>query len=460
MTLFPASPDKLTADALSIWQSGVAAVDSSRLVADAVRVSGNQLSLAGEILELRRVSRLIVVGTGKAGAGMARGFEQALRTTDFYSKITGWMNVPGDCVSTLEKIHLHAARPAGLNEPTQEGVEGAEHILELVAQAQPEDVVVVLLSGGGSALLPSPKEGMTLADKQVVTRLLMQRGATIHELNTVRKHLSRIKGGGLARACRAGLMICLVISDVCGDPLEIIASGPTVSDTSTPQQAWDILTKFVPNRDELPVNVCNVFDRELKGLANASADHTSDVTCRVRNIILGNNSTALQAAERHAVSLGYRVVNLGSDHQGIAREVGGELADLCRNYRQQREPGGPPLCLLSGGEPVVNLIPTTRARKGGRNQELALSALDRLWTDGCEGIVLLSGGTDGEDGPTDAAGAYVDQSVWLTAHQQNLHPHDYLEFNDAYHFFQETGGLIITGPTHTNVMDVRVCLVG
>ncbi|MEX0727016.1 MAG: DUF4147 domain-containing protein [Planctomycetaceae bacterium] len=458
MTASATSPDKLTSDALAIWRAGIAAVDSARLVTEAVHVTGGQLSLAGETLDLRRLGRLIVVGAGKAGAGMARGFEGALGSALVAEKLSGWMNVPADCVSSLEKIHLHAARPAGLNEPTQEGVDGAERILELVSHAQPEDVVVVLLSGGGSALLPAPKEGMTLADKQIVTRLLMQRGAAIYELNTVRKHLSKIKGGGLARACRAGLMIGLIISDVSGDPLDIIASGPTVPDTSTPRQAWDILTRFVPNRDEIPGNVRRVFERETDSPVS-SAMASAQIAARVKNVVLGNNATALRAAEQHAVSLGYRVMNLGSNHQGVARDVGAELAELCRHQRKQREPGLPPVCLLSGGEPVVHLVPTKQPRKGGRNQELALAALDRLWPTGCEGMVILSGGTDGEDGPTDAAGAYVDQSIWTAARERNLHPHDFLAMNDAYHFFEKAGGLIITGPTHTNVMDVRVGLV-
>ncbi|MFN0199555.1 MAG: glycerate kinase, partial [Planctomycetaceae bacterium] len=431
----------LTSDALRIWKAAVAAVDSTRLVRDAIRIDDHRLHIANEEIDLARIGRLIVVGAGKAGAGMALGFESALgdRLTD--EKATGWMNVPADCVRPLRRIYLHAARPAGLNEPTAAGVEGADRILELVSQAHTNDVVIVLLSGGGSALLPSPKDGITLADKQQVTRLLMQRGATIHELNTVRKHLSQVKGGSLARACRAGLMIGLIISDVIGDPLDVIASGPTVPDTSTSEQAWEILQRFVPSTDEIPEHVRTYFETVVKQGNSASKpnDSTSPlgITNRVVNIVLGNNATALLAAETAAHGLGYRVINQGSNLQGVARQVGVELADQCCKLREQREPNSLPICLLSGGEPVVHLSPTTLPRKGGRNQELILAALDRLWETGCEGMVLLSGGTDGEDGPTDAAGAYLDHDIWKIAHDRNLHPHDYLAINDAYHYFKQ-----------------------
>src|SRR5262245_35204909 len=238
----PRPRSQLRYDALAIWHAAVAAVRSDRLVQDNVRVEGEWLHVGDESLELKSIARIAVVGAGKAGAGMAAGLAAALGPQVLAEKqVAGWVNVPADCVPhanpTRERgkaIHLHAARPAGLNEPTADGVYGTEKILEIVRSLGPQDFCFCLISGGGSALLPAPVEGVSLAEKQALTRLLSAGGANIQELNTVRKQLSRIKGGGLARTCRAGRLISLIISDVLGDPLDVIASGPTVPDRSTP----------------------------------------------------------------------------------------------------------------------------------------------------------------------------------------------------------------------------------
>ena len=237
--------EQLRSDALAIWQAGLEAVRSEPLLRNHVRVVGRMLHVGDEAIDLDRVGRIVVVGAGKAGAGMAAGIERALGGELMAEKnLTGWINVPADCLRPLERIHLHAARPAGVNEPTSEGVAGAEEILRLVAGLDERDLCLCLLSGGGSALLPAPAEGITLADKQAVTRHLSQSGANIQELNTVRKQLSRIKGGGLMRACRAGRLLTLIISDVIGDPLDVIASGPTVPNLSTAADALAVLEKF------------------------------------------------------------------------------------------------------------------------------------------------------------------------------------------------------------------------
>lgn len=444
----------LSRDALSIWQAGVDAVRSDLLIAGAMQLHAGLLTVCEHRFALSDLGRIAVVGAGKAGAGMAGAVESILGADLLAQRVTGWVNVPADCVRPLQKIHLHAARPAGVNEPTSEGVFGAEKILQIVSQLHADDLCLVLLSGGGSALLPAPAAGLTLADKQAVTRFLMHSGATIGELNTVRKHLSRIKGGNLARTCRAGHALTLIISDVVGDPLDVIASGPTVADSSTAAEALAVLRKFTARPPDVPQAVFDVLEQAAHA-SNGARELPSDT----ENHVIGNNAVALAAAARRATKLGYAVQSLGSSNQGEASAVGRDLAERCLEQRAAASPDAAPLCILSGGEPVVHLAQTDRPRKGGRNQQLALAALVQLWDDGLSGITVLSGGTDGEDGPTDAAGAYADVDVIARARSMRLDPREFLAINDAYHFFEQAGGLIMTGPTHTNVMDLRVALI-
>ncbi len=437
-----------TTDAIAIWRAGVAAVDSQRLVQTALNRRGNSLAIGEEALVLDNVRRILVVGAGKAGAGMAAGVETALGQDLVDSKVDGWVNVPADCVRPLRRITLHPARPAGLNEPTEDGVLGTEQILQRVAQLGPDDVCLVLISGGGSALLPAPISGISLADKLRVTRKLAQAGATIQELNAVRTRFSRIKGGGLLRAIPAGRVFVLMISDVIGDPLDVIASGPTVPFAGT-LDPLRVLRQYCPHRSDLPESVWQALERPI------AQDQLPRVAARHR--VIGNNQTALNAAAAHAANLGYTVRILGTNQAGIAREVGVQFAEQCL----QELPGGSgPSCLLSGGEPVVRLVPTELPRRGGRNQELVLAAGIRLWDEDLSRLAILSGGTDGEDGPTDAAGAWFDSDVRRRALDAGLNPRSFLEINNTYPFFAQTGGLLLTGPTHTNVMDVRVGVIG
>ncbi len=440
-------------EARLIWQAGVDAVSSERLVHDAIARTDDALIVAGERFALERLGRIAVVGAGKAGAGMAAGVEAALGP-DLLERTSGWVNVPGDCVRELETVHLHAARPAGVNEPTEAGVEGSRRILELVGELGADDLCLVLISGGGSALLPAPVPEISLADKQAVTRLLMHSGATINELNCVRKQLSAVKGGGLARATGAGRVVALIISDVIGDPLDTIASGPTVADSSTAADALAVLEKYAREADDVPAAVREYLQSAVKVPTKpAVLDH-------VKNVVVGSNAVALEASRRKAVELGYAVHSLGSENEGVAREVGVELAELCRQVRDRSEPVAPPACILSGGEPIVQLAVTDQPRKGGRNQELVLAGLKHLAAGGMDRVVLLSGGTDGEDGPTDAAGAVADAEVLAAARAAGLEFEEFLSINNSYPFFERTGGLLLTGPTHTNVMDLRVGLVG
>jgi glycerate 2-kinase len=445
-------PRSLRDDAIDIWSAGVAAVDSARLVQSSVQVRGETLSICDHEFSLSRVRRICVVGGGKAGAGMAAGFEAALGDELVDRLVTGWVNVPADCVRTLRRVVLHAARPAGVNEPTAAGVMGADRMLSMVGELEPGDLCVVLLSGGGSALLPAPSEGISLADKQAVTRFLSRAGASIQELNCVRKQLSRIKGGGLAAACRAGTLIALIISDVIGDPLDVIASGPTVPNTQARDEARAVLHWFDPHGRHVPAAILQHLDRpEDRQRASSGA--------LVFNHVIGSNRVALEAAAVRARALGYALEPVEFDRDGVARDEGTALAEWCRRLQASLRSGDRPRCVLSGGEPVVRIQPLNRPQQGGRNQELALAALSHLWGDGLERICILSGGTDGEDGPTDAAGAVVDTDVAVRARELGLAPEPFLSDHNAYPFFEATGGLLKTGPTQTNVMDVRVALV-
>ncbi len=439
----------------AIWSAGVAAVDSAALVRRAIRCDDSAITVSGQRLDIASIGRIIVIGAGKAGAGMAAGIESSFGSELVASKVFGWINVPSGCIRPLQQIHLHAARPAGVNEPTSDGVFGCQRILELVSSLDENDLCLVLISGGGSALLPAPVPGISLEDKLKVTRCLMRSGATIQELNTVRKRLSLVKGGGLLRAAKAGRMIALIISDVPGDPLDIIASGPTVCDTGTANDAFAVLQKYstrTTHNSTVPDSVWKVLEEQIR---KGDARNIPAIHCR--NCIIGNNQTALDAAASHARSLGFEVRDLGTNRQGIASDIGVELAEICLTSRP--EAVGKGLCFLGGGEPVVRLAATDRPRKGGRNQEVALAAGDRWANEDIRRFVVLSGGTDGEDGPTDAAGAFYDAAIQENARKRGLQPNEFLAINDSYTFFDQVGGLIKTGPTHTNVMDLQIALV-
>lgn len=464
------SPDDsaaLRADALAIWQAGVDAVRADRLVMDFLRVEGADLVVGEQRWPLAQLRRILVVGAGKAGAGMAAGVEQALGETVAREKqLSGWVNVPADCVRPLRWITLHAARPAGVNEPTAEAVMGAERILQLVASAGPDDLCLCLISGGGSALLPAPVDGVTLDDKLRLTRILSGLGANIQQLNTVRKQLSRIKGGGLARACRAGDLVTLIISDVLGDPLDVIASGPTVPDSATPRDALAVLESLGARAAGVPASVFACLERLASSKDGAAtsgiARPTPLAASRATNHIIGNNAVAVRGAAAEARRRGYETIAEPAQQlEGAAEELGSILAD--RAVQLRAAPGR--CCLITGGEPTVRLASVERRGRGGRNQQLVLAALRTLRGGvadarrACDGLALLSGGTDGEDGPTDAAGAVIDATLcqrWSDPAYATLDPADFLARNDAYRFFEPLGGLILTGATHTNVCDVRV----
>ncbi len=459
-------PTVCRSDAIAIWQAGVDAVRSDRLVRSFVQESPTHLTIGTQSWPLVDLRQIVVVGAGKAVRGMGAGLEQAISPALASSKhLRGWLNVPADCAQPLHSLHVHAARPAGRNEPTREGQYGAEQILELVRSLGPQDLCICLLSGGGSALLPAPRDGVTLDDLLQITRTLSAAGANIFQLNQIRKRFSAIQGGQLARACRAGWLVTLILSDVIGDPLDIIASGPTLCDdtsSSSAQQAlatWDEFDRRAPG--QLPAALRHLL------VHDAQSPDLSQPTARVTHHLLANNATAVQAAATEARRRGYLVEIAPTESETTtAEQVGTQLAErlLHQLHTSSDTSSLAPICVVSGGEPVVQLTDAAHRGRGGRNQQLALAALQRLASnlpeDHWNRCVLLSGGTDGEDGPTDAAGAIVDREVWQEMLRQRLDTVDALRRNDSYHFFQACGGLLVTGPTHTNVCDLRVGLAG
>lgn len=387
-------------------------------------------------------SRVFVIGGGKAGAGMVGAIEALLAHR--LESVTGFVNVPDDLVRSTRAIRLHPSRPTGSNLPTLAAESGVRQMLALADQAGPNDAVIVLLSGGGSALLPAPVDGVSLADKIAATKRLASAGADITQLNVVRKHLSRFKGGRLAaRLHRAGAVIGLVISDVVGDPLDVIASGPTVADPSTFADAVQIVQRF-GLAEKLPASVRTVLEM---GLAGQLADTPKTTPVNVQNFVIANNAMALEAAASQARQLGYCVTNLGSDCVGDTTEVARDLAKRLDQFLR-------PHCVVLGGETTVRL--SEKPGQGGRNQEFVLALAMSVF--GRHTATFLSGGTDGEDGNTSAAGAICDDAIY----EQGLaygDPAEALRGNNCYPWWQAAGGLIETGLTGTNVMDVRIVLL-
>lgn len=450
--MHPAS--QLQADAQQIWLAGVDAVRPELLFSREVEVAGQTLRISDYEIDLSKIRRILVVGGGKAGAGMARGLEVSLGDRLLAEKhVTGWLNVPEGTLQPTEAIHLHPGRPAGVNEPRPAAVEGTRQILSMVAQAGPHDLCICLLSGGGSALLTAPKPGVMLEDKIGITRLLSAAGANIEQLNTVRRQLSEIKGGGLRRECGAGQLVTLLISDVLGDPLETIASGPTYETDETPETALAVLASLdiLDTPEAKPIVE---FLRHEGTKYQRESKYARDKQENATHIVLANNATAVDAAGMEAERRGYNHAMIcARESEGAAEDVGRHLAEMAIKMRDCSGPN----CLITGGEPVVQLAPEGLRGKGGRNQQLVLAAMEHLGD--CRDIALLSGGTDGEDGPTDAAGAWVDQQVVIRAGDLSLDKTEYLKRNDAYSFFNQTESLQRCGATGTNVCDIRVVVV-
>jgi hydroxypyruvate reductase len=436
---------------VDIYNAALAAVDPYNAVLNAVKVEGNQLHIAGAKCDLAAFERIVVVGAGKATARMALAIESLLG-----NKIDAGLIVVKDGhaapLSSIEQVE--SSHPV----PGEAGVAGTTRILEMARAADEKTLFICLISGGASALLVAPAAGITLQDKQDATRLLLNAGASIAELNAVRKHLSMVKGGRLAQAAYPAQVVTLIVSDVIGDPLDVIASGPTTPDDSTFSDAWAVITKF-GLQEKLPLRVAEHLQRGSAGQVAETVKKNDPCWHKTHNVIVASILQAMAAAQEKSAQLGFATKIIFETLQGEAREAAHFLAQAARAELAAMKPGER-RCLLCGGETTVTVRGTGM---GGRNQELALAFA--LEAEGCPGVTLLSAGTDGTDGPNDAAGAMVDDRTSAWARGLGLDPLSYLNNNDSYSFFQRfdtaTGAHshFKTGATGTNVMDIQIMLL-
>ncbi|MFH1036342.1 MAG: glycerate kinase [Pseudomonadota bacterium] len=441
------NPQDIRSQARDILGACLQAVDPHEAVRQALVLEGQILTVAGQTYDLGRYRRIIAVGAGKAGAPMSQALEEVLgeRLVAGRVVVKEGHGGPTRVIELLEASH-----PV----PDQRGLAAGQALAELLSPADEQTLVFCLLSGGGSALLVAPAPGLTLADKQETTRLLLASGADIGEVNAVRKHLSQLKGGGLARLAAPATMITLIVSDVVGDPLDVIASGPTVADTSTWANVRAVLRRY-DLLHQVPPVVRQRLEQGLTGQVAETPKPGQDFLGRVQNLVVAGNRQALLAGLARARQLGFQSLLLSSSLVGEARVLGGALASLAREIRASGHPLAPPCCLIAGGESTVTL--GQHPGQGGRNQELALAAA--LGLQGLPGVLFLSAGSDGTDGPTDAAGAVALGDSVARGLALGLKALQHLEEHDAYPFFQALGDLLLTGPTRTNVMDIQILLV-
>ncbi len=428
------------------------AADPCRTIKKRVEVFDSRISISGREYNLDHYDRIVVVGAGKAAAPMARALEEVLGDRIY----EGVIIVKYGHKQPLTRIRqIEGAHPL----PDLNGVTGTREIMDILKKSGENTLIFCLLSGGASSLLISPHEGLTLEDKQGVTKLLLNAGAAIEELNAVRKHLSQVKGGRLAEMACPATLITLLLSDVIGDRLDVIASGPTVPDSTTFTYAIEVIKKY-RLEGKIPVNVARVLEDGFKGHIRETPKGGEEFFKKTWTVITGSIRNALIAARDTAESLGFNTVILTTELHGEAREAARCLADRATGTLSSMGKGDGPRCLLSGGETTV----TVKGKGlGGRSQELALAFAAEI--EGKTGITMLSAGTDGTDGPTDAAGAIVDGNISLLARRYGIDSQLYLEDNDSYHFFERLDSLsgeknhLMTGPTGTNVMDMQIIIV-
>jgi hydroxypyruvate reductase len=404
------------------------------------------LSVGGHEYRLADYRNCYVVGAGKASARMAQAVEELLGPAIHRGMVTVKY---GHALPTTAVTVIEAGHPI----PDAAGIEATRSIIGLTEEAAEDDLIVCLLSGGGSALLVYPADGLTLTDKQVATDWLLKAGATIQETNTVRKHISKVKGGGLAKIAYPATVMTLILSDVIGDRADVVASGPTAPDASTFGDALRVVERHRLRR-RLPPAVLNLLESGARGEVPETPKDGDAVFTRVRNIIVGNNRSALEAACQKANQMGYHAMLLSSTIEGESSIAATRHIAVAKEILSFDRPVPRPACVISGGETTVVVQGEGR---GGRNQEFALSAAIQI--DGLEGLVVLSGGTDGTDGPTEAAGGLVDGATIRRGSGKGLDARSHLRSNDSYHFLKATDDLLITGPTFTNVMDLRVMLI-
>lgn len=436
---------------LDVFDAALSAVDPYAAVVRALRVEDNMLKAGGSVCDLDAFDRVVVVGAGKAAATMAAAAEHV-----FGEKIIRGIVIVkyGHGGNLHQTEQIEAAHPI----PDEAGLVGTRRILDLVRDADETTLVICLISGGGSSLLVAPLPGVTLDDKQRTTDLLLKTGATIDELNAVRKHLSAVKGGRLAQLAHPATVVTLILSDVIGDRLDVIASGPTAPDSSTFLDAAAVIQKFALET-AIPSPVAAFLERGRMGREPETVKRGDPSFLRTTNVIVGSIAQAMSAAREKATALGWQTRVVTAELRGEARDAARLLAQMARTVRDDSRPGER-RCLLFGGETTVTV---TGNGKGGRNQELALAFAVEIA--GTVGITLLSAGTDGTDGPTDAAGAVVDGGVVSAARTLGIQPEAHLANHDSYTFFQlldsHTGEQhhIMTGPTGTNVMDMQIVMI-
>ncbi len=433
-------------NAIEIFQAGLGAVAPGAAIKKYVQRRGEVLLVDGRHYDLSQYRQIFVIGAGKAGASMAAAVEEILG-----ERITqGIITVKYGHLEELAVVKIHEA---GHPVPDENGLRGARAIYDLAASADEKTLVLCLISGGGSALLPLPVADITLADKQATTSVLLSCGATIHEINAIRKHLSAIKGGGLARAVYPATIVTLILSDVVGDDLDSIASGPCVPDSMSFADCQALFAKY-SIESMIPARVRTHIEKGLAGDVPETPKAGDEIFTRTQNVIVGNNFNSLIRAKEKAEELGYRTLLLSSRIEGETRDVASNHMAIAAEIEIHGFPVPKPACILTGGETTVKL---KGDGKGGRNQEFVLAAAMKMR--GLSHAVVLSAGTDGTDGPTDAAGALADSTTLERAAEKGLDPSRYLENNDSYHFFDKLGDLYKTGPTNTNVMDIRIVLV-
>lgn len=437
---------EMRGNAVKIFYKGLEAVKPDLAVKRYCMRKGDNLYLGNRKFDLSLFKNLFVIGAGKATAPMAAAIEDILG-----EKITsGIINVKYDHIASLSRIRLiEAGHPI----PDENGEKGADSIIKLFKDAEKDDLVLFLISGGGSALLPLPADGISLKDKQDTIKILLSCGATIHEINTIRKHTSIIKGGRLAQAAYPATMISLILSDVVGDDLDVIASGPSVPDPSTFKECMEIFGKYNIIK-KIPQTVISHIKAGISGNTPETPKKRDPAFAKTYNLIIASNMEAINAARIEAEKTGYNTLVLSSMIEGETKHVAKVHTAIAREILKTGNPLPPPACILSGGETTVNI---TGSGLGGRNQEFVLAAAIDIAER--KNIVVLSGGTDGGDGPTDAAGAIADNNTFKRAESMGLNPLHFLLNNDSYNFFKELGNLLITGPTNTNVMDLRIMII-
>jgi len=437
---------RLRRDAITILKHGIKSVDPDNGIKRNLVVEDNRLDIQGKIYDLSIYENIFIVGMGKASAAMAKALEDLLG-----ERIkAGIVNVKYGHTVPLKIVR---ANEAGHPVPDEAGLEGTNQIVQLLKQTGEKDLVFCLISGGGSALLPSPAKGITLEDKQRLTRALLHCGATIHEINVLRKQISQVKGGRLARLVYPSTLISLILSDVIGDNLDSIASGPTVPDETTFRDCLHILEKHKIDQD-IPDSILEYVEKGCRGEVEETPKADDPVFRRTQNVIIGSNKLALRAAKQKADELGYNGLILSSFIEGETIEVAKVHAAVAKEILSTANPVGRPACVISGGETTVKI---RGEGLGGRNQEFVLAAAISI--DGLEKVVILSAGTDGTDGPTEAAGAIADGMTVRRSKELGMVAEKYLRDNNSYNFFKPLGDLIITGPTNTNVMDLRIIMV-